>query len=126
MAKTASQKSATATGKAQKAGAPVAVQKAQAKGAGRFKGALSRSSARAAASHSSSAPRGAVSTKPRGRVRTFFREVRIEMKKVTWPPRKELLKSTGVVIIAVAIAGAFIGLFDLLWTYLVDVAGLGG
>ena len=50
-----------------------------------------------------------MSTKPVGRMRTFFREVRIEMKKVTWPPRKELIKSTGVVIVAVVVAAVFIG-----------------
>ena len=38
-------------------------------------------------------------------MRTFFREVRVEMSKVTWPPRKELITSTGVVIVAVIIAG---------------------
>jgi preprotein translocase subunit SecE len=66
-----------------------------------------------------------VSTKPVGRVRTFFREVRIEMKKVTWPPRKELVKSTGVVVVAVLIAAVFIGAFDALWNWLVTVAKLG-
>jgi preprotein translocase subunit SecE len=75
---------------------------------------------------SSAAPRGTVSTKPAGRVRTFFREVRIEMKKVTWPPRNELIKSTGVVIVAVAIAAVFIFAFDRLWIFLVDITNMGG
>jgi preprotein translocase subunit SecE len=66
-----------------------------------------------------------VSAKPRGRVRTFFREVRIEMGKVTWPPRKELLKATGVVIVAVVIAGVFIGVFDFIWSLIVRTVGLG-
>ncbi len=99
--------------------------KAPAKHAGKLKGALSRSSARGEDKHSAT-PRGAVSFKPAGRARTFFREVRIEMKKVTWPPRKELIKSTGVVIVAVTIAAVFIGLFDALWNYLIGVSGLGG
>ena len=120
MAKTVNEKSAGATGRS-----VGATGKTQAKQTGRLKGALSRSSARTAAQHSSSAPRGAVSTKPTGRIRTFFREVRIEMKKVTWPPRKELLKSTGVVIVAVAIAAVFIGLFDALWNLIVRAVGLG-
>jgi preprotein translocase subunit SecE len=72
----------------------------------------------------SAAPRGAVSTKPVGRIRTFFREVRIEMKKVTWPPRKELVKSTGVVIVAVVIAAVFIGVFDFAWNELIKLSGL--
>jgi preprotein translocase subunit SecE len=112
MAKTANEKPRGATGKA------------QAKQAGKLKAILGRCAARAEDRHSAT-PRGAVSAKPAGRLRTFFREVRIELKKVTWPPRKELLKSTGVVIVAVAIAGVFIGLFDLLWNYIVRVAGLG-
>lgn len=73
----------------------------------------------------SAAPRGAVSTKPVGRVRTFFREVRIEMTKVTWPPRKELLTATGVVIVAVIIAGVYIGVFDFIWNLIVRAVGLG-
>jgi preprotein translocase SecE subunit len=51
--------------------------------------------------------------------------VRIEMGKVTWPPRKEVLKSTGVVIIAVVIAGVFIGVFDFIWSLIVRSVGLG-
>ena len=66
-----------------------------------------------------------MSGKPVGRTRTFIREVRIEMTKVTWPPRKELLQATGVVIIAVVIAAAYIGVFDYIWTVIVRAAGLG-
>jgi len=75
---------------------------------------------------SSAAPRGTVSTKPVGRLRTFLREVRVEMKKVTWPPRKELIKSTGVVIVAVIIAAIFIGAFDYLWNVIIKAVGMGG
>ncbi len=99
--------------------------KAPAKQTGKLASALARQSLRTEGKHSAT-PRGTVSTKPVGRVRTFFREVRVEMKKVTWPPRKELVKSTGVVIVAVVVAAVFIGLFDYLWNFLVDVTGLGG
>ena len=98
----------------------------RAKDPGGLKGAVSRASERAELKQMSVGPRGAVSTKPVGRIRTFFREVRVEMKKVTWPPRKELIKSTGVVIVAVAIAGVFIGLFDYVWTVIVKAVGMGG
>jgi preprotein translocase SecE subunit len=47
------------------------------------------------------------------------------MSKVTWPPRKELLASTGVVIIAVVIAGVYIGVFDFIWNVIVRSVGLG-
>ncbi len=66
-----------------------------------------------------------MATKPHGRMRTFFREVRIEMRKVTWPPRKELIKSTGVVIVAVIIAAVFIGVFDFIWNLVVQVGEFG-
>ena len=97
--------------------------KAPAKQVGKLSGALARPSR--GEDKRSATPRGAVSTKPVGRTRTFFREVRIEMKKVTWPPRKELIKSTGVVIVAVAIAAIFIGAFDALWNELVKLAKMG-
>ncbi len=47
------------------------------------------------------------------------------MSKVTWPPRKELLQATGVVIIAVIIAGVYIGVFDFIWNVIVRTVGLG-
>jgi len=43
----------------------------------------------------------------------FLREVKIELKKVTWPSRKETLASTGVVIVIVVIISAFLGLVDM-------------
>ena len=96
--------------------------KSSAKSSGLLKGAISRP---AASVRPSSVPRGTVSTKPVGRTREFLREVRIEMTKVTWPPRRELLQATGVVIIACVIAAAYIGLFDYIWTVIVKAAGLG-
>ncbi len=44
----------------------------------------------------------------------FFREVRVEIKKVTWPTRKETLGSTVVVLITTFILAAFLGLVDLI------------
>jgi preprotein translocase subunit SecE len=88
-------------------------------------GAKKSASSRLAAVRPSSAPRGTVSTKPHGRIRTFLREVKIEMSKVTWPPRRELLQSTGVVIIAVVIAAVYIGVFDFIWNVIIKAVGLG-
>jgi len=45
--------------------------------------------------------------------RTFLKEVRVEMTKVTWPSWEELRGQTIVVIIAVLIISAFIGIVDL-------------
>jgi preprotein translocase subunit SecE len=100
-----------------------ATSKAPANRTGKGSGAFARAG-RGEDKHSAT-PRGTVSTKPVGRMRTFFREVRIEMKKVTWPPRNELIKSTGVVIVAVGIAAVFIGGFDALWNWLVKFVKLG-
>ena len=44
----------------------------------------------------------------------FFREVRVEIKKVTWPTRKETLASTVVVLVTTFIIGAFLGVMDFL------------
>ena len=42
----------------------------------------------------------------------FLREVRLEMKKVTWPTRKEVTGSTGVVIVTVIIVAIYLGIVD--------------
>lgn len=43
----------------------------------------------------------------------FFAEVKLELIKCSWPPRKELVGSSVVVIVSVIILGACVGLFDL-------------
>ena len=45
-------------------------------------------------------------------VRGFFGDVGLEMKKVTWPERQELIGSTVVVIVSVLLISAFVGLSD--------------
>ena len=42
----------------------------------------------------------------------FLREVRIELKKVTWPSRKQTMGSTAVVLVLVMIISLFLGLVD--------------
>ncbi len=42
----------------------------------------------------------------------FLREVKTELKKVTWPSRKITLSGTGVVLIAVFVIGLFLGIVD--------------
>ena len=44
-------------------------------------------------------------------------EIVMELKKVTWPTRKETQAATIVVIVTVIIASAFLGLFDLIWSW---------
>ena len=42
----------------------------------------------------------------------FLREVKVELKKVTWPSRKQTIGSTVVVIILVMIISLFLGVVD--------------
>ncbi|MFO7152726.1 MAG: preprotein translocase subunit SecE [Bacillota bacterium] len=42
----------------------------------------------------------------------FLKEVRSELKKVTWPSKNELVSSTIVVIISVALISGFIWIVD--------------
>ncbi len=42
----------------------------------------------------------------------FFKEARTEVKKVNWPPRKEVIGSTIVVIVSVFIISLFLGVVD--------------
>jgi len=51
----------------------------------------------------------------------FFREVKIELKKVTWPTRKQTTGTTIVVIIFVFVVAAFLGIFDYSLSKLVQV-----
>ncbi len=51
----------------------------------------------------------------------FFREVKIELKKVTWPSRNQTIGSTVVVILLVIIISSFLGLVDVSLSNLVRV-----
>lgn len=48
-----------------------------------------------------------------GKGRQFLKESRMELKKVKWPTRKELLASTAVVIVLTLIISLFLGLVDI-------------
>ena len=47
-----------------------------------------------------------------GRMREFWKNVGVEITKVSWPTRDELRASTIVVIVTVLIVAAYIGLVD--------------
>ncbi len=56
------------------------------------------------------------------KVKEFFREVKIEVKKVVYPSRDELMGSTWVVIITAVAISIFLGIVDLGLTRLVKIA----
>jgi preprotein translocase subunit SecE len=56
------------------------------------------------------------------KVKEFFREVKIEIKKVVFPSRDELMGSTWVVIITVLVISIFLGIVDLGLSRVVGIA----
>ena len=55
------------------------------------------------------------------KIKEFFREVKIETKKVAFPTKDELMGSTWVVIITILIISVFLGIVDLTLTKLVGI-----
>ena len=51
----------------------------------------------------------------------FIREVRNEMRRVSWPSRDEVRESTTVVIVIVLILAVFIGIVDRALTFLISL-----
>ncbi len=56
-----------------------------------------------------------------GKIRQFFKEVKIELKKVTFPSRDEVIGSTKVVVVLVIIIAVFLGLIDMLLSKLIGM-----
>jgi preprotein translocase subunit SecE len=48
------------------------------------------------------------------KIRQFLREVRAELKRVTWPSRKETIGSTSIVLVLVILVAAYLGIVDFL------------
>ena len=59
-----------------------------------------------------------VAAKNSSGMKKFLREVRGELKKVTWPTRRELTAYTGVVFIAVLLVAFLIWGMDAIFAYL--------
>ena len=64
------------------------------------------------------------------KARTFFEEVRVELRKASWPwdPKekgfkkyKELTDSTVVVVVAMLLLGGYVSLWDLVLNFLVGL-----
>jgi len=55
------------------------------------------------------------------RIKTFYNDVRVEMKKVTTPSRKEVQSTTLVVIITVFLFGAYFWIVDTILGKSLDV-----
>ncbi len=53
------------------------------------------------------------------KIKHFFAETKVEMRKVTWPTRDELKESTKIVIVATFVVTIFIGVVDQILSLLV-------
>lgn len=56
-----------------------------------------------------------------GKIGQFLKEVRLELKKVSWSSRSELKNSTIIVLISVAILAIVVGCFDFIMSKLIDI-----
>jgi len=59
------------------------------------------------------------------KIKKFFKEVKLELAKVTWTTREELIYSTIVVIVVSIILSIFIGVVDLGLSNLASIVLLG-
>lgn len=65
--------------------------------------------------------------KPKKKRFKFLREVKAELKRVTWPTRTEVLRWTGVVVAALVFFGVFVAVLDnlIVTPLIVALSGLG-
>jgi len=108
-----------------------AVSNKQDKGKGNANGRAGKGSAKTPARRADAKPARKTQTRqqparknaPRERrgLAKFFRDVRAEMGKVSWPSRKDLVQSTLVVLVAVAIAATYVGVIDFAFQKFVNV-----
>jgi len=56
------------------------------------------------------------------RLTNFLRDVKSELKKVTWPSRPEVTNTTVVVIVATVVIGFYLFIWDLIAAWLIGQA----
>lgn len=54
------------------------------------------------------------------RLGRFFRELKVELKKVAWPSGSDTMKKTGIVIVCVIIVGVIVWIFDGIASSVID------
>jgi preprotein translocase subunit SecE len=54
------------------------------------------------------------------KLKRFLRETRVELSKVTWPTRREVVSSTLIIIVMSAFLAVIIGVFDFGVSKLID------
>ncbi|MFH1202177.1 MAG: preprotein translocase subunit SecE [Candidatus Omnitrophota bacterium] len=56
-----------------------------------------------------------------GKLINFFKEVKVELTKVSWSTRQELIGASSVVVVATAVLAVFIGLVDIVLSKLLNL-----
>ena len=56
-----------------------------------------------------------------GKIQKFFVEVAVELKKVSWPTKSELLEATWIVLASTFLLGLFIGATDFILSRLLGL-----
>ena len=54
------------------------------------------------------------------KIKLFLKEVRLEIKKVNWPTRKETIKYTIIVVALSLVVAVFLGGLDFIFQYLLE------
>ena len=57
---------------------------------------------------------------PIGRLLQFLRDVRAEMKRVSWPSVKEVKNTTIITLVAVIFFAVYLFLVDIVWSFLIN------
>ncbi len=55
------------------------------------------------------------------RISNFIIEVKVELQKVSWSDRNELIGSTGIVIVSTALLAVFIGIVDIILSRFINI-----
>ena len=55
------------------------------------------------------------------RIGKWFKEMKVELKKVQWPTRKQTVNNTLIVIACVVVVGVFIWVFDFVAVNVIDI-----
>ncbi len=48
-----------------------------------------------------------------------FKELKSEIKKITWPNKKDILQKTGITLLVCAIMSVIIGIYDLVFNWII-------
>jgi preprotein translocase subunit SecE len=55
------------------------------------------------------------------RITRYLKEVRAEMRKVTWPSRAEAIRLSTIVMVVLVVSSAFLALLDYAFTWLMRI-----